>query len=379
MKVVINLRYLQRSTSGIERLILEMITALAKEAPDLVLDGYVTDQPFKEQGIARRLRSTSGLRIHRQRLFLENALSRLWFDAVLLGRIAERKRADVVWGPSFSVPLFGRTPSVVTIYDVAYHYFPHSYDRLTRLWHRVITPRAARKASVVVTTSEHSSKDICRLYGVAPEKVVVIPGAAGSQFKVATNPPDTSVLDRFGITAPFFLTVSLISPRKNLEHLIRSYTVARRNGLKSMLVLIGRNGWLSESVYEAAAHSGYRDSIIFTGALSDTDLLELYHQAIGFVYPSLYEGFGLPILEAMACGTPVIASNSSSLPEVAGDAAILVSPSDEKELAEAMIRLEGTPDLGRALRQQGLDQAARFSWEASASQLADVLRRLART
>lgn len=380
MRIGVNLRYLQKNITGIERTTLELLKALDDIPCDHTFVGYITERPFVSPQAERELRALHRLELRRTRLGREDIFFRLVWDLFGVSRQAKRDRVDLFWGPSFCLPFFLHCPGIVTIYDLAYVHFPAAFGRVTRLFHRTVTPSSARRAQAILTISENSRQDIVRVLGVSGERVHVIPLACSAQFHhlPENGSGQARVLQRHGIHYPFWLTVSQISPRKNLSHLVRVYARLRRERqILHQLVLVGKNGWLYKEVYATVQREEVQAGVIFTGGIPDADLVTLYNAAELFVYPSLYEGFGLPVLEAMACGTPVVVSNDSSLPEVAGEAGVLVSPTDERELAEVLLHLAGDPARRAELSQRGLARAAQFNWECSAHGILKVFRQVA--
>ncbi len=265
---------------------------------------------------------------------------------------------------------------VISVHDLAYERYPQFFTRESLLQHRLAIPLAVRQAAAVLTVSEFSKRDIVRRYRVPPEKVVVAPNAAEPMFRPLRDEAKlAAVRARYGTGARFILCVGALQPRKNLKTLIAVYVRLRRAGaISHKLVLVGREGWLYDDIFAAARASGYADELVFTGYVPDDDLVALYNAADLFVYPSLFEGFGIPPLEAMSCGTPVVTSNASSLPEVVGDAALLVNPLDVEALARAIVDALTDPDLHARLAARGLERAKLFSWETTARTIAAVYR-----
>ena len=211
-----------------------------------------------------------------------------------------------------------------------------------------------------------------QLLGVPEDKVTVVYPGVETRFCRQDDPVELQrVRDRYGIgEGPFILGVSTLEPRKNWPALIRAWTRLRReNRLPHRLVIAGGKGWLTEGIFEAAEASGLQSDIVFTGFVADADLPALYSAADVFALPSLYEGFGIPVLEAMACGLPVVCADNSSLPEAAGDAALLVKALDEQALADAILRLVEDSALRSQLRERGFEQARRFTWQDAATTL----------
>ncbi len=288
-----------------------------------------------------------------------------------------RERIDVAHVQYVASPLCP-TRVVVSVHDIAYERYPHFFIPSTVAKFRLLVPLTVRRAAAVLTLSEFSKHDIVRRYSVPSEKVVVAPCAADPMYQPLRDPARlAAICDKYGTGERFILCVGNLQPRKNLKTLITAYVRLRRAGtMRHKLVLVGREAWLHEDIFAAARDSGYAEELVFTGYVPDEDLVALYNAAELFVYPSLFEGFGLPPLEAMACGTPVVTGNTSALPETVGDAALTVDPYDAEALAGAMARVLGDAVLRADLSARGLERAAAFSWADTATIIREVYRRV---
>ncbi len=277
-------------------------------------------------------------------------------------------QADVVHGPSFFLRTKNGAKTVLTIHDLAFMLFPGYYlkSSLGKLVREV--PRCARQATLIIAVSQSTKEGVVNLLGISPQKIRVVPMAVASRFKVVEDEAlKESIRRRYGLPPRFFLFVGLLNPRKNGERLIRAYHRLRsKMALPHKLVFVGGKGWLYRNVLAQVEELGLEKEVIFTGYVADEDLPLIYNVAEALVYPSVYEGFGLPILEAMACGAPVITSNVSSAPEVAGGAALLVDPYNVEQLAEVMYKVASQADLRAYLTRRGLKRARDFSWEKTA-------------
>lgn len=282
---------------------------------------------------------------------------------------------DVLHSPDFIPPARLRAKSVITVHDLAFLLFPDFLTRPSaRYYSRVDI--AARKADHIIAVSESTKRDTIRLLGVPPEKITVIPEAAHPIF---TPIPNEEALERvrarYKLPRNFILFVGTIEPRKNLPTLIRAFHRMRDNyKTDAVLVIAGHRGWLVEEVDQTLEETNLGEAVRFLGGVPNEELVYLYNAARVFAFPSRYEGFGLPPLEAMACGTPVVTANVSSLPEVVGDAALLVNPEDVDGLAVAMWRLLSEENLRRELRAKGIKRAQIFSWERAARATREVYR-----
>jgi glycosyltransferase involved in cell wall biosynthesis len=291
---------------------------------------------------------------------------------------------DLFHSPDFVLPPVQAASSLLTVHDLAFLVYPECADARLRAYLERAVPRSVARADFVVTDSENTRRDVIRLLGVRPERVAVVYGGVDPSFRPIDDPVRLRALrERLGVgEAPFILAVGVIEPRKNLVRLFEAFERLRdrlheRQAAAVKLVVVGRRGWLWEDILARADRSPWRDEIIFPGFVPESELATLYSAAAVLAFPSLYEGFGLPILEAMACGTPVVASNSSSLPEVLGEAGLPVDPNDVDGLAAALELALLDEPLRAKLRQRGLAQAARFNWPAAARRLLQVYRRLA--
>jgi glycosyltransferase involved in cell wall biosynthesis len=280
--------------------------------------------------------------------------------------------ADLYHASDFVLPPVRAARSLLTVHDLSFMAVPDCADAGLRAYLSRVVPRSVARAGHVLADSESTRRDLIRLLGVAPDKVTVVYPGVEARFQPQQGPAALArVRQRYAIgDRPFVLGVGTLEPRKNWPGLIRAWTRLRQSsGLSHRLVIAGGKGWLVEGIFAAAQASPYRADIIFTGFVDDADLPALYAAASVFAFPSRYEGFGIPVVEALACGTPVVCANNSSLPEAAGDAALLVSSDDDAALAAAVQRLIEDQPLRQSLRTAGLAQARRFTWEAAAATL----------
>jgi glycosyltransferase involved in cell wall biosynthesis len=280
-----------------------------------------------------------------------------------------RRPVDVLH-VQYTAPPFCRAPLVVTIHDLAFERMPETFTRRGSFQLKLTVRRTAKKAARIATVSEYSRRDLLDIYKLPSEKVTVTYNGVETHFKPGPAVPNEAeeIRNRFGIAREFLLAVGSLQPRKNLVRLIRAYEKLRgeRADFRPQLVIVGRKLWLTHEIFDEVKKHRWADDVILTGYVSDEDLPALYRAARAFVYPSLFEGFGLPPLEAMACGTPVVTSNVSSLPEVTGDAALLIDPNDERSLAGALIEIVNNDRLRAELREKGIAQAKKFTWRDAA-------------
>jgi glycosyltransferase involved in cell wall biosynthesis len=282
-----------------------------------------------------------------------------------LSKELRRSRPNRLFIPAHVLPLYHPCPSVVTVHDLGYLHFPDAHPPRQRLYLDWSTRFSARYASTLIADSEATKRDLIEHYRTPPHKITVVYPGYDDSLKPVRHPSHRApVLEKYSITRNYFLHVGTIQPRKNLERLIEAW-----DPTQIALVLAGRRGWLSDSIYEKGKAKG----AMFLDYVADDDLAALYSSATAYVAPSLYEGFGFTVLEAMACGTPVICSDAGSLPEVAGDAAIIVPARDAQALAEAIRRVVADSDLRRTMTMQGFRNLGRFSWRRAAEQTLKVI------
>jgi glycosyltransferase involved in cell wall biosynthesis len=279
---------------------------------------------------------------------------------------------DAMLIPAHVVPLLRpprQTRTVVTLHDLGYLAFPAAHPRRRLLELHATTWWSAHAADQIIAISHATRTDLIRHYRVPDHKISVVPHGVSEQFAPVADPIEqAAVLARYGIRhTPYLLYVGTLQPRKNLARLITAFAPLAAHHPDLQLVLAGQRGWLSAPIVEQVQTLGLQRQVLLPGFVADADLPALLSGALAFVFPSLYEGFGMPVLEAMACATPVLTSSTTALPEVAGDAALLVDPLDTAALTAALHRLVSDADLRADLRQRGLARVRQFSWGACAA------------
>ncbi len=304
----------------------------------------------------------------------DRALAILWHRLRLpLFADAWAGGADIFHSPDFTLPPLWRARGILTVHDLTFMHYPDCAPPGLVSYLKSAVPRSVRRARLILADSESTKRDIVELLGTPPNKVRVVYAGVGPEFAPVTQEDILAgVRTRYNLTWPFVLNVGTLEPRKNHLRLIRSFAQLLPHHPDLRLVLVGGKGWLYEDVQAEVARLKLQGRVVFPGFVADADLPALYSLASVFAYPSLYEGFGLPVLEAMACGTPVVCSNASSLPEVAGDAALLVDPTDVEALARALDQGLSDQPMRQAMRTRGQAQAARFTWSAAARTLLDA-------
>lgn len=307
---------------------------------------------------------------------LKNIIWHQWAFQML----QKQYKCDIAYIPNFSLLIWKIIPTVVTIHDLIEFNVPGKFSKLRMVYRKIIDPLMVRNSNYITTVSECSKKDIIKFCGAKEDKIKVITNAVDQKrFKLYDKETIDKVLNRHNLEyQSYFLFVGTIDyPGKNIMSIIKAYELLKSTkGVKEKLVIIGKNGFNAKIIYDYVNQSTYKESIIFTGYLEDSELPLLYAGCKIFIYLSLYEGFGLPVLEAMSCGVPVICSNTSCFPEVIGDLDVLVSPLDIKQIKEKIELLISNKDYYKTIAQESYKRAGHFSWKKSAQEYYNVFKNI---
>jgi glycosyltransferase involved in cell wall biosynthesis len=365
MHVAINAHLLAHTRSfrraGVSHYIEQLLVHLAQ------LDRAGQYSVYTTRGLDQRaLGLPANFRVLPSRLPTINPRVRIPWEQLLAPLILRHIRADLFHGVLNIAPIICPVPSVITIHDLAFIRFPATFRAYNRTYLDLATRLSARRAARILVVSEHTRREVIGLLGIPADRVVVTPNAARAHFR----PPQPAALAAFrtqqGLPERFVLYVGTLEPRKNLTTLLDAYAEVARRYPQVPLLIGGGKGWLYDAVFRRLDELGLREQVRFVGYLDEDDLPLWYAAASVFVFPSIYEGFGMPPLEAMACGTPVVTSDSSSLPEVVADAGLMASPHDPAAFAGAISRLLSDPELAHDLRARGLARARHFAWQTTA-------------
>jgi glycosyltransferase involved in cell wall biosynthesis len=329
--------------TGVSRYVEQLVSRLPRVAPEHEYEFFVPPRVQVPGGIASRLPT-------------ENPLTRIWWEQCIEPVHVRRHHIEVLHSPVNVSPLVSSAPSVVTLHDLSFVRFPDRFRGPQRRYQTMMSRISARRARFVIVPSVTTRDDAVSAFDLDPGRVVVIPEAVGDEFRVDRTSPRPLV-------EPYILFVGTMEPRKNIPLLIDAFAQFRARGGDHTLALVGPRGWMFEQVEDAIQRAQLGPSIRILDYVPD--LTPWYNHAAFFVYPSAYEGFGLPPLEAMACGTPAVLSTAGSLAELAGDAALLVDPAKPMEMVAAMETLAADPTLRCRLTQAGLARAAEFSWDVT--------------
>ncbi len=357
--------------AGVSRYIEQLLRRLLPAAPE---DYWTIYGP---QGIAPLIARTPSTRLRLSRLPTTHPVARIVWEQLAAPLLLLRDRPAVMFCPLNVIPLATRTPAVVCVHDLAFLRFPERFRPARQRYLSTLIGVSVRRAAHVLTVSEFTRREVIELLGVAPGKVTATPN--GRDERIGPLPPGevAAFRERRRLPPEFLLFLGTLEPRKNLQTLLQAYA-RRRDELRMPLVVAGGKGWMYEGIFRTVEESGLRDLVHFAGFVPGEELGHWYNAATVLVYPSLYEGFGLPPLEAMQCGTPVVTSNAGSLVEVVGDAGISVEATDAEALGDALVRVTSDPELRAEMRARGLLRAQLFDWGQTAVRTLAVLRAAAR-
>ncbi len=367
MRIGIDARLVHYQKAGISQYTVQLMQALALLPGDdefTIFQSVHDKAPIidRDRFSTRHLITPSHHRLEQYLLPLEIAATRI----------------ELLHSPDFIPPLKAGVKSVITIHDLVFMMYPHFLTKASARYYGQID-QAVRRADGIIAVSQATKRDVMSLLGVPEQKVTVIHEAASAAFRpMNKEKAKQQIQGNLGVTGDFLLFVSTIEPRKNLPTLLRAFRQLLDSYDSSVkLVVAGSRGWLFDEVFDLTERLDLTENVLFVGRVSNQELVALYNAAEALVLPSLYEGFGLTPLEAMACGTPVVVSNVSSLPEVVGDAGLTFDPTDAEELTVALSRVLHDSELRTKLQTKGLKRAATFSWEKAARQTLELYHQLA--
>jgi len=374
LRIGINARYLQRQMTGIERYTSELIRNLGRMDSK---DKFMLF--FNKHERLPNLRFADNIIPYVSRFPTKRVMLRILWEELFLYFEIRKKKLDIFHGPSFVVPLIKpkNCKYVITIHDLSWFLYPESFTFFNKLFFKIFLPVSILNSDRIIADSLSTKGDIIRFFNVNPSKIEVIYlGIDDSFIKPLRSERNEDILRKYGLPKDYILSIGSLLPRKNVVNIIKAFNELKKKGLNDKLVIIGKKAWLYDQIFSVINDFNIEREIIFTGYVDDKDLPFLYSRAKLLLFPSLYEGFGLPILEAMACGCPVITSNVSSMPEVAGDAALLVNPDSVDSIVLAMEKILYNDKMRESLISKGYIQARRFNWKRTAKQTLALYRKV---
>lgn len=359
---------------GISEYVAQLLNQFARLEPEGVsFDIYLKDQPGSDFPKASK---------HwKYKVF---GPKKMWTQFALPANLFFKKdKPDLFFSPGHYAPRFSPVPTVISIMDLAFFHFPEYFTKRDLAQLHSWTKYSVKKAKAVLTISQATKDDIIKLYGIPEEKVhVTYPGIKDTVTITPHIYPMQEMQNKYGISKEFILFVGTLQPRKNIARLVEAFSILlmKKGHTDSplQLVIVGRKGWQFEELLKSPKKFGVEDRVKFLDFVSDEDLTVLYKNALCFAFPSLYEGFGLPVLEAMKMNCPVVTSNVSSMPEAGGDGALYVDPNDVEDIAQKLDQIVSSPKLRQQMIEKGKEQVKKFSWEKTAQQTLAILKEVAR-
>ncbi len=356
-------------SAGISWYIFNLLQNLGDVASDFQFTTFVNTADFQSR--------TERVSVRRNSARAQKPPLRILWEQTKLPLELRREKLNLLHSLAFVSPMATTLPSVVTIYDLSFLHYPHLFKPFNRWYLSTFTRLSAKRADAIIAISESTRQDVISAFNVSPKKVHTVYCGADAAFRPLPKADIEAFRTKHQLPQKFIFRLGTIEPRKNVEGVIKAYAEWRaRDKTAPPLIVAGGKGWYYREVFQWVENLGLQDSVFFPGYLPQSDLPLWYNAASLMVYPSHFEGFGLPVLESMACGTPVITSDVSSLPEVAGTAALMVSPTDTGALSRAMQSVFEDETLAQSLREKGLRQAAKFSWAKAAKQTTDIYRQV---
>jgi glycosyltransferase involved in cell wall biosynthesis len=374
--IAVNTRLLQRGKlEGIGRFSHEILQRMVHQHPEVRFT-FLFDRPYADDFLY-------GPNVEAVQLFPPGRHPLLYL-ALYEGPVSwalARLKPDVYFSPDayLSLSLTNNVPQVPVFHDLAWLHVPEAINGWHRWYYQTWFPKFARKAAHIITVSEHARQDMLKEWNMQEDQISLVYNGANIKFQPVDEAGQQAARDRFAQGCKYFLYVGALQPRKNIPNLMKAYDAFREQYQTEpyRLVLAGRDAWLTEDIHQTHQAMRHKDEVIYVGHRFDRDLNELYNGATALTYISKFEGFGLPVLEAQHAETPVLTSNRTSLPEVAGDAALIVDPFDLQGITQALFRLATDANLRADLIAKGRDNKHRFSWDKSANRAFDILQRVA--
>lgn len=356
MRIGIDISTLTKSPDGVNCYLLNLVEHLS------LIDGENSYFLYTNRRINLRIPRVN-IKNNNFVLRQSNNSHRLIWMQCQLPFLLKKDRIDVLHSPCYNTPLVSGVPSVVTVHDASSSLFPEQFVLKHRFVYSTLVPLSAKKASRIIAVSEHTKQDIIKLFKISESKIDTIHEGVNKTFYPRRNDEVDSVKHRYNIEGNYVLFVGTLQPRKNLVYCIKAFNLLN---MEYKLVIAGKKGWFYDNIFRTVRQLNLVSQVVFLGHVPEEDLPLLYSGASLFVFPSLYEGFGLPPLEAMACGAPVIASDTSCFPEILDKSAVLVDPHNVRQFADEMSKILLDRQLRKKMTSLGLERVKQFNWEKTA-------------
>lgn len=365
MVIAINTRFLLKNKlEGIGRFTYETVKLLVKQHPEHTFI-FIFDRKYDPEFVFAKNIIPVVIPPPARHPFLWY----LWFEwSITL--VLKKYKPDVFLSPDGYLSLRTRVPQIPVMHDLAFIHRPDDIGKLVRNYYNHYFPKFAKKAARIATVSEYSKQDIAKQYGIAPEKIDVVYNGVSNKFFPLNEEQKIQVRQKTTGGKPYFVFVGALQPRKNISNLLKAFDAFKQTDTQNIqLVIVGRKAWQTEEMDTVFEAMKFKNDVVFTGRLSDEDLSATIAAGISMVYVAFFEGFGLPITEAFKCHVPVITSNTSSMPEVAGDAGLLVDPFSVQSIADALQLMASNTELRHNLTQKAIERSEVFTWEKTATLL----------
>lgn len=367
-KIAVNTRFLLPKLEGIGTYTHQVMQRVVKLMPEIEFH-FLFDRDWDKKYIY-----TDNIIPHKLPPQARHPLLWYWWFEMSVNNWLRQHKMDLFFSPDSFLSFKNRTPSLLVMHDIAYEHFPGHLSWLVRTYYQSFFPIYAKKANKILAVSEFTKQDIIKHYKIEANKIEIAPCAASEIYQPITDEQKTTIRGKYSKSKPYFISVGSINPRKNMLRIAQAFDLYKsEQQTDEKLLIVGAKGWKTNKFYDTIANLKWKDDIIFTGHLTPTDLHKVLATAEALIFPSLYEGFGIPIIEAMQSGVPVVTSNISSMPEVAGDVAVLVDPNDTQDIKNAFVEIKNK---GAQLIKKGFLQAEKYSWDKTAEIVASQIEQL---
>ena len=370
MRVAVNTRLLiENEIEGIGRFSYEILKELCDKNPHIKFD-FIFDRPFSNRFLFNKNVTGHILRPQTRHPFLWY----YWFEK-RLPKLLQKIKPDVFLSLDGFIPISSEIKKISVIHDINFEHYPENLPFFHRKFYQFFFPKYAKKANTIITVSNYSKQDIIKTYGIKKEKIHVIYNGVGKSFSPINETEKVKVKKKISSGFNYFIFIGSIHKRKNITNLLKAFDIYKKNTQsKTKLLIVGKKRWWSKEMKKTYQKNNFKNDILFTGYLKEDMLPKVLASATGLCFPSLFEGFGLPIVEAMKCGVPVITSNTSSMPEICGEAGIKIDPEKVHEIANAINKIENDENLRKKMIKLGLGRSKMFNWATASNQLLEILK-----
>lgn len=374
MKILINALLLGEKNTGIGNYILNIFSKIASLDKNNQYILYVNKKIYEK--IKNKFGTCEFIFAY---LNPDSSFKRIMIEQLYLPHLVNKIKPDIFHNPDHVLPFLPvLSKKIITVHDLTFLKHPEAFLKSTVMYKKLMMKNAIKKVDMIIADSDNTKNDVMQYFKLPEKKIQTVYISIADEYGIRDKNSSIRIMSsKYHINKPFILFTGTIEPRKNVISILKAYyELKKRKGFEHLLVIAGKKGWLYNEIFDFIKEKCLQDEIIFLDYVDQGDMPSLYCASDLFIYPSIYEGFGLPVLEAMACGTPVITSNVSSLPEVAGDAAVLVDPMNIGEITDAINNVLNNRDLWNKLRVRGLENVKRFSWDRAAKETTAIYQKV---